>query len=106
MDAISTGYREWNEPNHDERSRETRTTIATFDTMLWQTLASVMIPGVTINLIVKASRVTMKKFTFFPVLMSKWFPTVIGLGSVPIIIHPIDNFVDFALDNSTRRLGK
>lgn len=35
--------------------------------------------------------------------LNKWFPTIMGLGSIPMIIHPIDNFVDFALDNTTRK---
>ena len=61
IDLILTGYQERNKPNHDQRSRETRTAIAYFDTIFLQIFASVMIPGVALNLIVKASRVTMKK---------------------------------------------
>ncbi len=38
-----------NEPMKDTRSKEVRAAIAGFDTLLWQGLASVMIPGGVIN---------------------------------------------------------
>jgi hypothetical protein len=39
-----------------------------------------------------------------PAVVSKWLPTAVGLGSIPIIITPIDNLVDYTLDNTTRKL--
>mmetsp|Transcript_9713 Transcript_9713/g.12612 ORF Transcript_9713/g.12612 Transcript_9713/m.12612 type:complete len:80 (+) Transcript_9713:342-581(+) len=70
--------------------------------MLWQCLASVMIPGATINGIVRLSTVIVTKIRVSSKI-SKWFPTFCGLGSIPLIIHPIDQAVDFILDNTTRR---
>ena len=77
---------------------------STFDTLLWQCLASVMIPGAAINTIVKASRfVVSRNKMLLPKSVSKWLPTGFGLGSIPFIIHPIDSAVDYILDKSTRR---
>lgn len=33
----------------------------------------------------------------------KWAPTVVGLGIIPLIIHPIDDAVTWAMDLSVRR---
>ena len=58
------------------------------DTLMWQTLASVLIPGGTIFCVVRATKYLTQgsKLTFLP--------TMAGLCSVPIIIHPIDNLTD------------
>ncbi len=64
-------------------------------------LASVMIPGATINAIVKASRLAAVKMSL-PVVAAAWGPTFVGLASIPIIIRPIDHGVDYLLDNTTR----
>ena len=109
-DALTTGYREYcsedtssSKDSKASSSREYRAGIATFDTLLWQSLASVMIPGLAINLVVKASRFAVARSPVsLPVFASKWLPTASGIGSIPLIIHPIDSFVDFTLDNSTR----
>lgn len=105
-DAASTGYDTWKEyPNQNNSSttRETKTALYTMDTLLWQSLASVMIPGATINLIVKASRLAMARSPIaLGATVKEWFPTAAGLGSIPLIIHPIDHAVDALLDNTTR----
>jgi len=105
-DAASTGYDVWQKDMpHDQRLHDT--VRATADTLLWQSLASVMIPGAAINLIVKASRFAVARSpAALPVFAAKWFPTATGLGSIPIIIKPIDVSVDFLLDNSTRQVWK
>lgn len=60
-----------------------------------------MIPGATINTIVKASRLAASRATL-PATAVTWGPTGVGLASIPFIIKPIDNFVDYLLDNTTR----
>jgi fission process protein 1 len=60
-----------------------------------------MIPGATINCIVKASRFAVARASL-PVVAAAWGPTGVGLLSIPIIIKPIDNAVDYLLDNTTR----
>ena len=37
-------------------------------------------------------------------VVQTWGPTLAGLATIPFIIHPIDQAVDFALDNSLRTL--
>ena len=39
---------------------------------------------------------------FSPKNLRFYLPTAVGLLSIPLIIHPIDTFVDFAMDNSIR----
>jgi hypothetical protein len=67
-------------------------------------LASVAIPGGVINMIVRSARFAVARSVGLPAVVSKWLPTATGLGSIPVIITPIDNLVDFALDNTTRKL--
>jgi fission process protein 1 len=104
MDAASTGYDTWNSHNDRKtsRSREINTIVATSDTLLWQTLASVMIPGATINLIVKATRAVVPRLPGLPVVAATWMPTAVGLSSIPFIVHPIDSSVDFLMDHTVR----
>lgn len=63
-----------------------------------------MIPGATINLVVKASRFAVAQTSAAPTVVAGWLPTFVGLGSIPIIIHPIDEAVDYLMDNTTRRV--
>ena len=78
--------------------------VTTADTLIWQSLASVMIPGATINAIVKASRLAVQKSPMvLPALLSTWLPTATGLGSIPLIIHPIDRSVDWFMDSTFRK---
>jgi fission process protein 1 len=86
-----------------KRPKNVRAAIAGFDTLLWQGLASVAIPGGVINLIVRSSRMALTRTVGLPTFAIKWFPTALGLCSIPVIIHPIDDAVDFLLDNSTRK---
>lgn len=60
------------------------------------------IPGGVINTIVRSARFVVARSVGLPAAVSQWLPTAAGLGSIPIIIHPIDNAVDYALDNTTR----
>lgn len=109
-DAISDGYsgyymskRRSENGSLQHRDHLQRAATACFDTLLWQSLASVLIPGFTINTVVRFTRYVIPKSPVqLPTLVVKWLPTTIGLLSIPIIIHPIDNAVDYFLDNTTR----
>lgn len=37
-------------------------------------------------------------------MVTTWMPTVLGLGSIPLIVHPIDEGVDWFMDLTFRRL--
>lgn len=106
-DAVSSGYREFNNSNVEKdinssmiNDSKKEAAIAAFDTLLWQSLASVAIPGGTINVIVRATRFVASKS--IPSI-AKNSPTVAGLISIPIIIHPIDQFTDYLMDNTIRQ---
>jgi len=78
------------------------------DCLVWQCLASVMIPGFVIHQIVKYSGLTINAISMLhKIKMIKMYgPTAIGLMSIPLIIHPIDHFVDKLMDNTYRQVFK
>lgn len=79
------------------------------DVFLWQTLASVALPGVAIHRVVYWSRKAMAPGHaapgVVPAAVANWAPSAIGLAVIPFIIHPIDTAVDILLDNTTRPLA-
>lgn len=76
---------------------------ATVDTLVWQSLASVVIPGFTINRIVwLAKKLTDSVDGKLPAPARKWAPTLIGLSFIPFIVHPIDEGVTKLLDLTIR----
>lgn len=79
-------------------------TVAVVDTFVWQALASVAIPGFTINRVCAASLYILGTATRWPLSVRKWTTTALGLLVIPVIIHPIDRSVDFLLDSSLRKL--
>ena len=78
--------------------------IAAFDTLVWQALASVIIPGFTINRICAASLLMLAKTApKIPLTQRKWATTFLGLGVIPFIVHPIDSLVHYGMDQTTRK---
>ncbi len=77
------------------------------DALLWQTLASVLIPGKVIQIITSSAVHVFQSDTKIVKSLSKsvrtWSPTVIGLTTIPFIIHPIDNAVDYLFEHSIRK---
>lgn len=71
------------------------------DTSLWHSLASLILPAVTIHSIVKYSAKATKKITTNKSACA-WIPALLALGSVPFIIHPLDHLTDFVLDKAVR----
>lgn len=68
-------------------------TVAVVDTFVWQALASVAIPGFTINRVCAASLYILSTATRWPLAVRKWTTTTLGLLAIPVIIHPIDRWV-------------
>lgn len=87
-----------------EAGRSTRMALAVVDTFVWQSLASVAIPGFTINRLCAASLYVLGTMTRWPLNVRKWTTTTLGLLAIPVIVHPIDRSVDFLLDSSLRKL--
>nr|XP_032655862.1 mitochondrial fission process protein 1 isoform X3 [Chelonoidis abingdonii] len=84
--------------------KPTQVAVAVVDTFVWQALASVAIPGFTINRICAASLYFLGTVTHWPLPIRKWMTTAIGLSAIPVIIKPIDRSVDFLMDSSLRKL--
>ncbi|GKY91497.1 hypothetical protein MPSEU_000121900 [Mayamaea pseudoterrestris] len=104
-DAAHSGYNAYHH-QQNKSHRMQHTARATMDTLVWQSLASVALPGMTINLIVKASRQAVQRTAKLPVFATTWLPTVIGLGAIPFIVHPIDRGVDYVMDETLRSWWK
>lgn len=105
-DATFSGKKTYELAKKDNlSSAKVDSAVSTVDTLLWQSLASVCIPGFIINQIVKASRFAVARSpAAVPVTVTTWVPTFMGLGSIPLIIHPIDEFVDGLMDNTFRKI--
>lgn len=67
-------------------------TAAIVDTLLWQGLASVVIPGLAINRLCAGCRVLLNRRAtqVLNQQVRQWLVTGVGLCSIPLIIHPID----------------
>lgn len=73
------------------------------DTLVWQGLASVIVPGFTINRICALSLYLLKQHSGMALSACKWTTTGIGLGCIPFIVAPIDHGVHVLMDNTLRR---
>eukprot|EP00644_Phytophthora_capsici_P006006 jgi/Phyca11/41284/gw1.2.206.1 len=103
LDKATKTHKEAVAQNVSSRKRNVLVAAATVDTLAWQTLASVVIPGFTINRVVAASSFVVQNTVKNSPVVRRWAPTAIGLGVIPLIIHPIDNLVDLAMDNTVRK---
>lgn len=95
----------------------------TMDTVVWQLLASVICPGYTIHTVValahaglipleqqaavqqafqQAAPVLGSTPDALTALVDKSLPTMIGLGAIPFIVHPIDNGIHALMNSSFR----
>ncbi|XP_056632750.1 mitochondrial fission process protein 1 [Diorhabda sublineata] len=87
-----------NEKNHIKK-----VTYTTADTLIWQLMASVVVPGLTINRVCAVSNFCLHKIHKLPIANRKWLVTGIGLVTIPFIIKPIDYYVDVVMDKSLRK---
>lgn len=78
--------------------------LTVFDTFTWHILASMVLPAITIHAIVDNSKKLMLKGNIKRKSFLKYGPTFLGLCSIPFIIHPLDHFTDFFMDNTLRKI--
>lgn len=97
------------------------TTVKALDTLVWQMFASVILPGTTIHAIVAVATwlvsgavdgadpaslpeplAALLQDPESRTLVVKTLPTVTGLGCIPLIVHPLDTFVHWAMDETFR----
>lgn len=69
--------------------------------LVWQALASVIIPGFVINRVVAVAGTV----AFTNAVAKRYAPTVVGLASIPLIVKPIDATVDYALEYAEHHLS-
>ena len=77
-----------------EHRRAKKATLTAIEAAVWQGLASVIIPGFTINRICFASRCALQRLApkSVPLRVHGFVTTAIGLTAIPIIINPIDRW--------------
>uniref|UniRef100_A0A1I8NNX7 Mitochondrial fission process protein 1 n=1 Tax=Stomoxys calcitrans TaxID=35570 RepID=A0A1I8NNX7_STOCA len=96
-DTIDKSYKDYK-----KGSSLTNVGITASDVFIWQILASVVIPGFTINRITYFSGRLLRQADVHKKL-AKYLPTAFGLLSIPFIIPPIDHSVDYLMDNTYRK---
>mmetsp|Transcript_103173 Transcript_103173/g.199922 ORF Transcript_103173/g.199922 Transcript_103173/m.199922 type:complete len:484 (-) Transcript_103173:95-1546(-) len=78
--------------------------VAGADALIWQTIASVALPGFTINRFVTLSEIGCEAQAQAGSIVAEYFPTVLGLSMIPIICKPLDELADKGLDITLRPL--
>ncbi|CAI5454986.1 unnamed protein product [Caenorhabditis angaria] len=103
-DSIDKSAKESKKSFANDGEKTKRVAIVAGDTVLWQTLASVMIPGFTINRFCHFTNILLEKSTKLPPTSRKYTVTLLGLATIPFIVHPIDHFVETSMNNTVRKL--
>lgn len=85
-----------------KEDKNKRIILSASDTLIWQSFASVIIPGLVINRICAGVRF-MQKNAKSPVMRNPWVSTIVGLISIPLIIRPIDDGVERTMDSTYRQ---
>ncbi|XP_063987974.1 mitochondrial fission process protein 1 [Diachasmimorpha longicaudata] len=99
-DTIHKGSREYSKESGEGKNK--RVLLSATDTLIWQSFASVIIPGLVINRICAGVRFLQRPATSI-VMKSPWLTTAVGLASIPLIIRPIDRAVEDAMDLTIRQ---
>lgn len=81
-----------------------KTAITASDAFIWQMLASVLVPGFTINRVCAFSNYLLIKNKKIKINRREWIVTWIGLCIIPFIIKPIDHSIDKLMDNTFRKV--
>eukprot|EP00183_Erythrolobus_madagascarensis_P002628 CAMPEP_0185849214 /NCGR_PEP_ID=MMETSP1354-20130828/3786_1 /TAXON_ID=708628 /ORGANISM="Erythrolobus madagascarensis, Strain CCMP3276" /LENGTH=246 /DNA_ID=CAMNT_0028549697 /DNA_START=32 /DNA_END=772 /DNA_ORIENTATION=+ len=98
--AVRAGRAGTAEDQIEQRIKSAKLFLVAVDSLLWQSFASVIIPGYIINRIVFASNYAMDHLSHGHLgpAVEHWFPTVAGLVMIPAIVRPIDDFVHRVMD--------
>ncbi|XP_069684110.1 mitochondrial fission process protein 1 [Periplaneta americana] len=102
-DTMDKTRKMYKRPFVSESARNRQVLTAAVDTLIWQSFASIIIPGITINRICALSLYTLGRTTKLPPITRKWVTTGIGLACIPFIVKPIDMFVDYVMDETFRK---
>lgn len=95
FDTLDKGQRAYDSTPRGERFEET--VRASTETLVWQLLASIIWPGGVIKLAVNV-------IDFFIPIDNDFLPTFIGILLIPVIIRPIDVFVDQLMEDTISKV--
>jgi fission process protein 1 len=95
FDTLDKGQRAYDSTPRGERFEETMR--ASTETLVWQLLASIIWPGGVIKLAVNV-------IDFFIPIDNDFLPTFIGILLIPVIIRPIDVFVDQLMEDTISKV--
>jgi fission process protein 1 len=106
-DVLDKGLKE-----HGKSKDIKRAMVLSFDCLMWQSLASVVLPGLVIHKVVgtvskgvSAVASGREVLRAGPIaLPTKALPVLVGLACIPLVIEPIDHAVTLAMDASVRKL--
>lgn len=104
-DSFHKGQKVWERSTSGDAHKYKKVAVAATDTLIWQGLASVIIPGFTINRICWLSQLALQQIRSLPQPAQKWSVVAVGLGSIPFIVHPIDKGVDLIMDSTIRKVS-
>ncbi|KAG8239673.1 hypothetical protein J437_LFUL013896 [Ladona fulva] len=93
----------YKEPFKNDNERRIQVMKVSVDTLLWQALASVIVPGFTINRVCAGTLFALRKSTKLPKNTRKWTATIVGLLCIPFIVSPIDNGIHLLMDKTVRK---
>lgn len=109
-DTADKSVKAYNETEGDDGTKLKRGAAVALDTFTWQMLASVFWPGSFIRCVVATTTVVL---SFLPIPeaaatggvdIERLLPTLAGLCTIPLIVHPIDTTIDKAMEMSVSKV--
>jgi len=96
----------------NENAKNMRVMVTAMESLLWQSLASVAIPGFTINRMVALAHYSLDQMyktdlwhgvsADITSQVDHWGPTLFGLAMIPLIVRPIDTTVEDSFERYVR----
>jgi fission process protein 1 len=83
----------------------TKISLKCADTLMWHTIASMVVPGVVVNRTVHYSTIGLNKFKAPPACV-KWLPPVLAIATLAAGYEKLDHFGDYVMDSTVRKLYK
>uniref|UniRef100_A0A915E058 Mitochondrial fission process protein 1 n=1 Tax=Ditylenchus dipsaci TaxID=166011 RepID=A0A915E058_9BILA len=101
---VRFSYHSLQEEMDRQRRKKKHVALTLLDTLAWQTCASVVLPGITINRLCAGSMFLFHRFSRMSNTTAKLSTTILGLAAIPFIVKPIDALVDVGMDSSLRKM--
>ena len=100
--TIDKGQKAYDAAEEEDKIQDTLRISA--ETLTWQMLASVFWPGSIIRVIVNASANVISNNHLDNNHIVHFFPTLVGLSAIPLIVKPIDSTVDALMEASISKV--